>query len=164
MPAMRNTLGRILALALLLAAPWCLSAYGREDFDRVADFTATVKTVAGLTEGQARALSKRLLLLDGTIASLQFLNAEEASFAVELELVGGEWIGTEDVKIYRCRVRFRGPEYFRRFPRRAPHSPGPDQIAPNDRVLILARLAGREVGEDGTSLWVLEGLHVRPLR
>ena len=157
-------LGRILAIALLLASPLCLGAYDREDFDRVADFSATVKTIAGLSEGQARALSERLLLLDGTVASLQFVNPEEASFVVELELVGGEWIGTEDVKIYRCRVRFRGQEYFRRFPRRAPRSPAPDQIAPNDRVLILARLAGRAVGEDGAPLWVLDGLHVRPLR
>jgi hypothetical protein len=154
---MRN---RILAAALLLASP--LYAYDRQDFDRIADFSVTIKTLAGLPAPGA--LSGRLLLLDGTVASMQFLDPEEASFAVELELAGGEWIGTEEVKIYLCRVRFRGPEYFRTFPRRAPRNPGPAQIVPNDRILVLARLAGKTRAEDGIPLWVLEGLAVRPLR
>lgn len=156
--------GRILAMALLLASPLCLGAYDRQDFDRIADFSVTIKTLAGLSEGQARGLAERLLVLDGTIASLQFLDAEQTSFAVEVELVGGEWLGTEDVKIYSCRVRFRGPEYFRRFPRRAPRTLSPEQIVLNDRVLVVARLAGRAVAEDGTALWLLDGLHVRSLR
>ncbi len=157
---MRNTPGRILAAALLLSSP--LYAFDRQDFDRITDFAVTIKTLAGMSEPGR--LSGRLLLLDGTVASMQFLDPEEASFAVELELAGGEWIGTEDVKIYLCRVRFRGPEYFRLFPRRAPRVPDPAQIVPNDRILVLARLAGRAAAEDGTPLWVLEGLHVRPLR
>jgi two-component system chemotaxis sensor kinase CheA len=83
---------------------------------------------------------------------------------VELELAGGEWIGTEEVKIYLCRVRFRGQEYARRFPRRTSRAPGPGEIVVNDRILVVARLAGRAKAEDGTPLWVLEGLHVRALR
>ena len=150
----------ILAVALVLISPLC--AFDRQDFDRIVDFSVTIKTLAGLSEPGG--LSGRLLLLDGTVASMQFLDPEEASFAVELELAGGEWIGTEDVKIYLCRVRFRGPQYFRLFPRRAARTPGPSQIVPNDRILVLARLAGRSEAEDGSPLWVLEGLRVRPLR
>lgn len=157
---MRNKLGWILAVALALASP--SQAFDRQDFDRIADFSVTIKTLAGLAE--AGPLAGRLLLLDGTVASMQFLEAGEGSFAVELELAGGEWIGTEEVRIYLCRVRFRGQEYIRRFPRRAPRAPGPEEIVVNDRVLVLARLAGRAQAEDGTPLWVLEGLHVRTLR
>jgi hypothetical protein len=157
---MRNKLGWILAAGLVLASP--LFAFDRQDFDRIADFSVTIKTLAGLAE--AGPLAGRLLLLDGTVASMQFLEAGEGSFAVELELAGGEWIGTEEVKIYLCRVRFRGQEYARRFPRRAPRAPGPGEIVVNDRILVLARLAGRARAEDGTPLWVLEGLHVRALR
>ena len=156
--------GRILALALLVSFPLFLSAFDRRDFDRVADFSVTLKTLAALTENQARGLAGRLLLLDGTVANLQFLDPGEASFAVELELVGGEWVGVEDVKIYRCRVRFSGPEYFRRFPRRAPRTPAPEQIVLNDHLLVVARLAGRATAEDGSPLWVLEALHARSLR
>ena len=57
--------GRILALALLLAFPLSTGAYDRQDFDRIADFSVTIKTVAGLSESQARGLSGRLLILDG---------------------------------------------------------------------------------------------------
>jgi hypothetical protein len=156
---MRNKLGWILAVALVLASP--LFAFDRQDFDRIADFSVTIKTLAGLSE--AGALSGRLLLLDGTVASVQF-EAPESPFAVELELAGGEWIGTEEVKIYLCRVRFRGQEYARRFPRRTSRAPGPGEIVVNDRILVVARLAGRAQAEDGTPLWVLEGLHVRALR
>lgn len=157
---MRNKLGWILAVALVLASP--LFAFDRQDFDRIADFSVTIKTLAGLSE--AGALSGRLLLLDGTVASMQFPEAAESPFAVELELAGGEWIGTEEVKIYLCRVRFRGQEYARRFPRRTPRAPGPGEIVVNDRILVVARLAGRAKAEDGTPLWVLEGLLVRALR
>jgi len=156
---MRNKLGWILAVALVLASPLC--AFDRQDFDRIADFSVTIKTLAGLSE--AGALSGRLLLLDGTVASVQF-EPPESPFAVELELAGGEWIGTEEVKIYLCRVRFRGQEYARRFPRRTSRAPGPGEIVVNDRILVVARLAGRAQAEDGTPLWVLEGLHVRALR
>jgi len=156
--------GRIFILALLLGFPLCLSAFDRRDFDRVADFSVTLKSLAGLSESQARRLGGRLLVLDGTVAYLQFLDPEQASFAVELELVGGEWVGTEDVKIYRCRVRFNGPEFFRRFPRRTPRDPTPEQIVLDDHLLVVARLAGRTTAEDGTPVWVLEGLHARGLR
>jgi hypothetical protein len=157
---MRNKLGWILAVALVLASP--SYAFDRQDFDRIADFSVTIKTLAGLAE--AGPLAGRLLLLDGAVASMQFLEAGESSFAVELELAGGEWLGTEEVKIYLCRVRFRGQEYARRFPRRAPRAAGPGEILVNDRILVLARLAGRARAEDGTPLWVLDGLHVRALR
>jgi hypothetical protein len=156
--------GRLPALVLLLSFPLCLSAFDRKDFDRIADFSVTLKTLAGLSENQARALAGRLLLLDGTVAYVQFLDPEEASFAVELELVGGEWVGVEDVKIYRCRVRFSGPEFFPRFPRRAPRTPDPGQILLNDHLLVVARLAERTTAADGSPVWVLDGLHARPLR
>lgn len=153
---------------LLIAAAWAapLLAYDREDFDRVVDFSATVKTLETLSTAQARerGLLARLVLLDGTVTSLQFLNAEEAGFALEMELVSGEWIGLEDVKIYRCRVRFQGPAFFRQFPRRAPKNPEPAQVVLNDRVLIVAKAVARVGDEAGQSLWLLEGLHVRPIR
>lgn len=153
--------GWILAGALLLlASP--LQAFDRQDFDRIAEFSVTIKTLAGLSEPGS--LAGRLLLLDGTVASLQFLDPAEGSFAVELELAGGEWVGTEEVRIYLCRVRFRGREFLPRFPRRTPRAAEPEQVLLNDRILVVARLAGRTTAEDGTPVWLLEGMHVRPLR
>jgi hypothetical protein len=156
------------ALILLIAAAWAapLLAYDRADFDRIVDFSATVKTLEALSAAQARerGLLTRLVLLDGTVTSLQFLDAEEASFALEMELVSGEWIGLEDVKIYRCRVRLRGPAFFQQFPRRAPKNPGDAQVVLNDRVLVVARAVARVGDEPGQSLWLLDGLYVRPIR
>ena len=156
--------GLILLLAAALTGP--LAAYDRKDFDRVVDFAATVKTLDGLSAAQAReqGLLGRLLLLDGTVASLQFLDPEEASFSVEMELVDGEWVGLEEVKIYRCRIRFQGPDFFRQFPRRAPKNLDPSQVTLDDRVLVVAKALLKGGEEAGQPLWLLQGLHVRPIR
>jgi hypothetical protein len=155
---------KLLVALLALAVPLCLPASDREDFDRVTDFSVTIRTLSGLSATQGRALSARIVLLDGTVSAMQYINPEQASFAVELELVSGEWVGLEDVKIYRCRVRFEGPEFFPLFPRRAPKNPSPEQVVPNDRLLVAARLVGQTAGQAGEPLWLLRGLHVRPLR
>jgi len=159
---MRTALTLLLAAAL--AAP--LAAYDRQDFDRIVDFATTVKSLDGLSAAQARerGLVGRLLLLDGTVAALHFLDSEEVTFDVEMELVAGEWVGLEEVKIYRCRIRFQGPGFFPQFPRRAPKSPGPFQVALDDRVLVVVKALRKEGEESGQPLWLLQGLHVRPIR
>lgn len=154
----------LLVLVLALAVPLALGAYDRADFDRVVDFSVTIQSLDGLTEAQGRALASRVLLLDGTVASLQFLDPEEDTFAVEVELVAGEWVGLEDVKMYRCRVRFEGREFFRQFPRRAPKNPSAEQVRVHDRLLAAARIARRTTDAEGRPLWVLTGLRARPLR
>jgi hypothetical protein len=163
---MRTALTLLLAAALAASLAESLAAYDRKDFDRIVDFATTVKTLDGLSAAQAReqGLAGRLLLLDGTVAALRFLDSEEATFAVEMELVAGEWVGLEEVKIYRCRIRFQGPAFFRQFPRRAPKSPEPSQVALDDRVLIVAKTLLKGGEESGQPLWLLQGLHVRPIR
>ena len=157
---------RILVLMLVMAAPLCLFSYDLADFDRVADFSVTVKTLSGLSEAEARAsgLMQKLLLLDATVTSMQFIDANEESFTVELELVSGEWVGLEEVKMYSCLVRFQGRPFFRIFPRRPPRNPGPSVILPNDRILVLAKAVSQTRTENGEPLWLLAGLHARPLR
>ena len=147
---------------------WAPAAFSIDagDFDAVADFSVTIKTLSQLDEATAAAygLMDRFLLLDGTVTNKLVLDSNEESYLVQVELVSGEWIGLEEVRSYRCLVLFSGPEFARVFPRRAPRDAGPRVITPNDRVLLVARLLEPVVLEGEQSVWVLEGVYARPLR
>ncbi len=151
-------------LLLLVALPVGLAAQANA-FDRVADFGITIKTLTriGPREASAYQLDQRYLILNGTVAGLTFVSAERDTFAVEVELVSGEWIGLEEVRSYRCLVRFEGPEFYATFPRRAPRNPAGPIVTMDDRVLVVARAVSVEQTESGEYLWVLRGVHVRLL-
>ena len=106
-----------------------LPALSRGDFDRVVDFSVTLKTLAAVAEGKAPLPTGKMLLLSGTVSDVNILNKDERAFKVRIELITGEWIGLEDVKAYACYVEFSGPEFFKVFPARPPRtaSPGRDQ-------------------------------------
>jgi hypothetical protein len=143
-----------------------LSALSRDDFNRVVDFTVTIKSLSEVPkEKEAEFLkASKILLLNGTVASLSFLNPEEDRFSVQVELISGEWEGLEAVKSYRCAVIFQGSQYFRTFPARPPRNPDPSVVAPNNRILAVVRPIRIITGEDGRPLWLLEGFFVRRLQ
>ncbi|UCF99809.1 MAG: hypothetical protein JSV89_09785 [Spirochaetaceae bacterium] len=153
------------ALFLLVWAP-ALFSIDSGDFDAVADFSVTIKTLSQLDEATANAygLMNRFLLLDGTVTNILILDGNEESYLVQVELVSGEWIGLEEVRSYSCWVLFSGPRFASVFPARVPRTPPPEVIESNDHILIVAvALQTVEIAE-GETAWVLEGIHARPLR
>jgi hypothetical protein len=155
---MRRT---VIVLALFAAASLSLSAVGKGDFDRVVDFSVTLKTLAAVADGNGTLPSARMLLLSGTVSSVTVLNKEKPAFKVRIELIMGEWIGTEDVKAYSCWVEYSGPEYFSVFPARAPAQPGPDVVAQNARVLVAGRAVSVVTTPLGEKRVLLEGAYIR---
>ena len=164
----RECLTRVLffSLILLLGGAGESSALGRESFDRIVDFSVTIKTLSQMPPAQEADFLKsgKLFLLNGTVTGILFVNPDEEGFSVRVELVSGEWLGLEEVKSYRCTVSFKGKEYFGFFPRRLPQNPTADMIAVNDRILVVARALQRASGEKGEPAWLLEGFHIRRLR
>jgi hypothetical protein len=114
-----------------------LPALSRGDFDRVVDFSVTLKTLAAAAEGTTPLPTGRMLLLSGTVSDVTILNKDEKTFKVRIELIAGEWIGLEDVKAYACYVEFSGPEFFKVFPARAPRTVTADVITLNSRVMVV---------------------------
>jgi hypothetical protein len=127
----------LLACVILLLGVVMLPALSRGDFDRVVDFSVTLKTLAAAAEGKAPLPTGKMLLLSGTVSDVNILNKDEQGFKVRIELIAGEWIGLEDVKAYACYVEFNGPEYFKVFPARAPRTATPDVITLNSRVMVV---------------------------
>jgi hypothetical protein len=160
---MKRAIGVLLVLILWAPAVFSIDA---GDFDAVADFSVTIKTLSQLDEAAATAygLMDRFLLLDGTVTNILVLDANEENYLVQLELVSGEWIGLDEVRSYSCWVLFSGPRFAGVFPARVPRNPPPGVIAANDQILIVAiPLQTVEIAE-GETAWVLEGIYARPLR
>jgi hypothetical protein len=160
-PMSRFARAAVLGVFLLSLAR--LSAAEPRFFDRV-DFSITLKDLAAVAAGEKPLPQGRLLVLDGTVTSLSFLDKEEASFRVRAELMSGEWIGLEDVRAYTCVVTFSGSEWFTVFPARPPRNPPPGVVLPNSRVIIVARPLGVISQPGGPKVVSLEGLALRLLR
>ncbi|MBN1836076.1 MAG: hypothetical protein JW820_09520 [Spirochaetales bacterium] len=164
-PRLAGTAARLLIASALLFLPPAAFAISRAELDKVIDFSVTVKTLERLDAATARdyRLDERFVVLDGTVGTIEVLDPEESRYQVVVELISGEWIGLEEVRSYRCLVLFSGPEFARVFPRRAPRDAGPQVIAANDRVLFVARLLEPVALDEGSSIWVLQGVYARAL-
>ena len=110
-------------VACLLLAASLAPAATRSDFDAVVDFSVSLATVAAAANGEGALPAGKLFVLDGTVSELVVLDREEGSFRARIELLTGEWVGTEDVKSYACLIEFLGPGILPVVP--VPASAGP---------------------------------------
>jgi hypothetical protein len=156
---MRRSLPLLASLLLLCSAH--LPAISRADFDRVVDFSVTLKNLAAVADGREQLPAGKVLLLSGTVSDVNILNKDEATFKVRIELITGEWIGLDDVKSYACYIDFSGPEFFKVFPARQARTAAPGTISLNSRVVVI----GSAVDVTGTPLGekrvLVQGMHIR---
>ena len=161
---MRRSVRLFLACVLLLSAAVFASALSRADFERVVDFSVSLKTLTAVAAGKAPLPTGKLVVLDGTVSDVNIINKEEATFLVRIELISGEWIGFEDVKSYTCYIDFSGPEFFKIFPARAPKNPSPEMVFLNTRLVVIGRPVDITANHQGEKRVLVEGLLVRPIK
>ena len=147
-------------LALGLLAPRA-SAQTRAEFERIVDFSVTLKTLSDAAAGRAVLGANRLVLVEGTVSEIVVLDDRPGSWTVRVELMAGEWIGVDEVRGYRCWVTFAGPAYADAFPGEIPDEPAASYVPPHARVLVLGRPASPVVTPLGDRVMVVEGLAVR---
>jgi hypothetical protein len=152
-----------LAFVFLLLGSVCLSAAPRSDFDRIVDFSVTLKSLSAAATGSASLPTGRLVVLSGTVSDVTILDANEATFKVRIEIITGEWIGTEDVKSYASYVEFTGPEYVKVFPARAPRTATPGIIAANTRVLVVGEPVKIVTTPTGAKQVLIDGVDIRSI-
>jgi len=136
---MRRILPVLLASFVLAAAAQVAFGLSRADFERVADFSVTLKDLAAVADGAARMPDGRFVVLNGTVSDVNVIDKEQASFRVRIELITGEWIGTDEVKSYSCYVDFTGPEFSKVFPAKPPRTPVEGTVVINSRVIVVGR-------------------------
>jgi hypothetical protein len=159
---MRRTVPVLACLFLVLGAA-ALPALSHGDFDRVVDFSVTLKSLAAAADGKAPLPTGRMVVLSGTVSDVSILDKEPATFKVRIELITGEWIGLEDVKAYTCYVEFSGPEFFKVFPARAPRTVTPGVIVGNSRVLVVGRVVELTTSPLGAKRALVDGAYIRSI-
>ncbi len=155
---MRRILPAVMMSLVLTTAAHAIS---RADFERVVDFSITLKDLAAVAEGRESLPSGKMVIINGTVSDVDVVDQKEASFRVRIEVITGEWIGTEDVKSYSCYVDFTGPEYFKVFPARPPRNPVAGTIAINSRVIVVGRPVEVTRSPMGDKRVVVQGFFVR---
>lgn len=109
-------------------------------------------------------LSRRTLILNGTVNSITVYSEEPDDYYVELEIVAGRWHGVESVRIYRTYVFFDDPRFTGQIVERAPRDPDPSLVLRNRTVLVAGKLVSLAEGPEGHPVPVLYGYDVRVLR
>jgi hypothetical protein len=152
-----------LACVLLLACSSLLPALSRTDLDRVLDLSVTLKSLSAAADGTTSLPSGRMILLSGRVSDVAILDKEVATFRVRIELITGEWVGTDDVKAYSCYVEFSGPEYFKVFPARPPRKAAPGTVVLDSRVIVMGSAQGVTTTPLGEKRVRVQGAYIRPV-
>ena len=152
-----------LACILLVIGPAILPALSRAGLESVIDFSVTLKTLATAADSGGPIPAGRTVLLSGTVSDVNILNKDPAGFKVRIELITGEWIGTEDVKSYYCYVEFTGSEYFKIFPARPPRNANRDLVTLNSRVLVVGRVVSVGATPLGEKRLLVDGAYIRSI-
>ena len=155
---------KLLAAVLLASIPLYIFGQSVEDFNRVVDFDISIRELALAAAVEDReALPDRLVIIDGTVASRLVINSNAEEYIGQLELVGGEWIGVEDVVTYRCYLLLQGPRFANAIPARRSRTKHPEEIEANTRVLIVGEYLGLFDLPDGTIVPVLNAVYLRKI-
>lgn len=157
---MKRKFSFVLLFPALLLCHQILPAYSKSDFDKIVEFSTSLKNL----EQSAFLENDKLLLLNGTVSNLQFLDKKRDSFKIMVEIITGEWIGLDEVISYRCFILFAGEDFFSVFPSRKPKNPSSDMIFLNDRILLLAQASPSTLEMREQGIWLLDGLRVRHLQ
>ena len=135
------------------------------DFLGIVDFTLSLKSLNQFMErGEYEYLDKNLyIILDGTVSSRELLSAEKEPFLGEIEIVQGEWVGLEEVKIYKGIIEFSGEEYSGLIPARRARRRSENEIKLNSHIIVIGKLKGKRLLPNGDSVPVIQGFLIREM-
>jgi len=91
---------------------------------------------------QVNSFNKKFLI-NGAVFSFSIPRSarrKSENFKAEITIIDGEWIGNEDVVMFKCFLIFKGEEFYKYFPLRV--NKEEDIIKLSDNILIIGELAG----------------------
>ena len=125
----------------------------QEPFSRLTnllDLDASLNAVNSDPVLQQRLLQdQRMVIFTGTVASRRVINGDEKDFVGELELIDGEWQGTESVAMYKSYLRLVGSDYVGAIPERRSREKNPKEIELNTRFLVIGEIVDLRREDDG---------------
>jgi len=160
---MRRSAVLVAGVLLLVGPALVAGALSRAELDRVIDFSVTLKSLSVAAQNGDPLPKGRTVLLSGTVSDVAIVNKDPAAFSVRLQLITGEWIGTDDVKSYTCYVDFSGADYASLIPARPPRETNRDLVTLNSRVIVIGRVVGVTSTEFGGTQPLVDGAFIRPV-
>ena len=153
---------------LTIAAAFLLPLHpvDKAAFDRTVDFSLGIREISGLVRDPNFDLSDfgLVLIFDGSVAGITILDEDPTDFLAELEVIGGEWQGTETVSLFRVYVYVQGSDFFSRLGEASAPAAGPRAIFPNDHVLVAGNIADVYTDETGERFAVILAHYIRTLQ
>ena len=134
-------------------------------FEQIVAFDLTLERLAAqVRAGDVSGIPKdRYLAIDGVVSSRQLVNEAEEDYLGILELSSGDWVGGEDLRVYRCYVQLRGPEFFGTVPKPRSREKSPNEIPLHAHVLLVGRYLGYGQDQGGNRFPVLQAVDYRVL-
>ena len=153
---------RLLSIIFTLLAG-SLFTYGQDfsEVEKLFDLGCTLKALSEKSAEDLTASKGSWVILTGTVASLAVINPDENNFTGQIELIDGEWSGTEQVFMYQAYVLVSGAEWVNRIPARRSRRSSPDEIPLNSNLLVVGRIADPYVDDSGYAFPVIEGHFIR---
>lgn len=108
-------------------------------------------------------LAERVLILDGTAASITVYSTDPNDFYVEMELVGGSWDGLDSINMHTAFVILDNPAFSELVAERVPRNPPPGLVLRNDRILVAGRLISIAEDPTGALVPVIQAYDLRKL-
>lgn len=108
-----------------------------QDFDSAVAFSVELSDLSRMSGTDSAAEDGRIVILEGISGDVILLDDRPW-----LRLLGGEWIGTEEVRAYTCLFAVEDERWLQIFPVTRPEDPGLAYVPPGSRLLIAARILG----------------------
>jgi len=152
-------------LAVTVFVAMSLNVFGQsiQDFEEIVDFDFSIRELSRAAEGSGGDFPDRLVIIDGTVSARYVLDANRDTYVGQLELVGGEWLGVEEVVTYRCILLLQGTQFANAIPARRSRTKHPDEIDLNSRLLVVGTFLRLFDMEDGTTVPILDAFHIRKI-
>ncbi len=123
------------------------SAVWAEGFDSVVDFGIELSSLDDPKIVAEAVEDGRIVILEGLIGDSEIDSSGDVS-RVWVTLVGGAWIGTDEVRSYSCMILFEGEKWLDVFPDAKPQNPADNYVPQGSRLLVAVKLLGinEEIG------------------
>jgi hypothetical protein len=105
-----------------------------QSFDSVVNFEIELSSLSDPAVAGRVIDDGRVVILEGLMADSESIESEEEE-GVIVTMIGGEWIGTSEVRSYSCRILFSGDQWAQRFSEDG-------DIPAGSRLLAAVRVTG----------------------
>ena len=138
---------KILAVLLLI----CLSmATWGQTFEDVVNFDIELSSLHDSAIINDLIKSQSTVILEGVVGDIRIVDTADKP-GVWVTLLGGEWIGTSEVRAYSCNVLFEGKSWVDAFTDKSQDSAPKKQVPRDGFLLIACRIIGYD-DENGIPL------------